>query len=92
MGAGREARESEKTLSYIWSVMPHLQVTVWYPLEEDAIECAVDIITHLGKLVGQLKEQRREKEQVNVKQSFNKMMGDPIEQLKKLEVEHAPSK
>lgn len=60
MPAVREARESEKTLSYIWSIMPHLQVTVWHPLEEDAIEHAKDMMVALGKLVGQLEEQKAE--------------------------------
>ena len=61
MGASRESRESEKTLSYIWTLIPHLQVTVWYPNEDDAIEFATDIMTKMGKLIEQLKEQRAEK-------------------------------
>jgi hypothetical protein len=67
MGAVREGRESEKTLLYIWSILPHLQVTVWHPLEDDAIEYAVDMMTHLGKLIEQLKEQRAEKERARYK-------------------------
>ena len=61
MGASRESRESEKTLMYIWGLIPHLQVTVWYPNEDDAIEFATDIMTKMGKLIEQLKEQRAEK-------------------------------
>lgn len=62
MGAARESRESEKTLSYIWALLPHLQVTVWHPLEDDAIEYATDIMVKMGTLIGQLKEQKRIKE------------------------------
>jgi len=58
MGASRESRESEKTLTYIWSLLPHLQVTVWHPLSEDAIEYATDIMTKMGKLIEQLKEEK----------------------------------
>ena len=57
----REARESEKTLSLIWAKIPHLQVTVWHPLEDDAIEHATEIMIELAKLIGQLKEQKAEK-------------------------------
>ena len=61
-GAARESRESEKTLSYVWALLPHLQVTVWHPLEEDAIEYATDIMVKMGTLISQLKEQKRLKE------------------------------
>ena len=57
-GAAREGRPSEKTLSYIWSLFPHLQVTVWHPLSDDAIEYATDIMTKMGKLIEELKEER----------------------------------
>jgi len=67
MPTAREARESEKTLSYIWSLMPHLQVTVWSPLEEDAIEHATDMMISLGKLIGQLKDQKAEKWRAQMK-------------------------
>lgn len=67
MPTSREARESEKTLSLIWSIMPHLQVTVWHPLEEDAIEHATDMMVALGKLIDQLKNQKAEKWRAQMK-------------------------
>lgn len=58
-GAARESRPSEKTLSYIWSLFPHLQVTAWHPLYDDAIEYATDMMTKLGQMIEQMKEERR---------------------------------
>ena len=65
----REGRTSEKTLSYIWSIMPHLQVTVWHPIEDAAIEHATDMMIALGKLITELKEQQQEKWKKQIKHS-----------------------
>uniref|UniRef100_A0A6H2A6P1 Uncharacterized protein n=1 Tax=viral metagenome TaxID=1070528 RepID=A0A6H2A6P1_9ZZZZ len=75
MPTTREVRESEKTLSYIWSIMPHLQVTVWHPSETDAIEHATDMMISLGKLIGQLKEQQTERWREKIKEPGFKNIG-----------------
>lgn len=77
MGAAREGRESEKTLTQIWGLIPHLQVTVWSPLEEDAIELSTDIMIKMAKLIEQLKDQQREKQNA-VYKNMNKTIVEPI--------------
>ena len=61
MGAARQTRPSEKTLSYIWAKLPHLMICVFHPLIHEAIDDAVDIIGKLGKLVDQLEEEENQK-------------------------------
>lgn len=78
MPTSRESRESEKTLSYIWALLPHLQVTVWHPLEDDAIEHATEIMIKLGKLIEQLKEQKAENWRSQMKQpGYNEIKTPP---------------
>lgn len=83
MGAAREGRESEKTLSYIWSLIPHLQVTVWHPLEDEAIEYATDIMTKMGKLIEQLKEEKQLKDVAQYKNMQANVQSPIIDLLKK---------
>jgi len=60
MAAARESRPSEKIMSEIWSMIPHLIVCVWHPLSNDAIEYAQDIQIKLVRLIDQLQKEKNE--------------------------------
>lgn len=57
MGASREARDSEKILTSIWAVLPHLINCVWYPLPEEAREYIRELRVYLDKLEQQLNQE-----------------------------------
>jgi len=57
MGAAREGRPSEKTMSLINSIMPHLIVSVWHPIPDSAREYIDELIEALIKMKGQLREE-----------------------------------
>lgn len=65
-------RPSEKTWQQIWALIPHMTVCIWHPLEDDAIEYATDMIGKLGLMVGQLQEERRQKQIEQMKPSGGK--------------------
>lgn len=77
MGASRENRESEKILQSIWSLLPHLQVTVWHPLRDDAIEYAQEMQIILVRLIDQLRKERDEELATAIK-SMDKTIQEPI--------------
>jgi hypothetical protein len=57
-GAAREHFPSEKKLSMIWALLPHLQVCTWYPLIDDAIEYAEQMKKHLDEMIVELKKEK----------------------------------
>ena len=58
MGAARESRQSEKTMTSIWALLPHLMVCLWYPLYEDVLEYIKEIRVRLDELERQVIEER----------------------------------
>ncbi len=59
MGAARENRPSENTLNHIHRLMPHLFITCWYPLREEALEYIQEARELLDTLEKQLKEEAK---------------------------------
>lgn len=76
MGANRETRESEKILSHFWALIPHLQVSVWHPLRDEAIEYAQEMQVQLVWLIDQLKKEKSEYESAQWK-NMDKSIHEP---------------
>ena len=51
----------------IWAILLHLHTAVWYPLRDDAIEHAQEILSQTVKLIDQLKSEGRSEEQGSYK-------------------------
>ncbi len=54
MGASREPRESEKIMTSIWAIIPHLINCVWHPIPDVAKEYIQELRVYLDKLEHQL--------------------------------------